>query len=82
MQAIRGATGVAGAVLRRADDLGTLAAGTYADIIAVDGDPSVDVTALKRLAFVMKGGAVNRAPGEPAPGASLAAHQSASGRPA
>ena len=42
------------------DDIGTLAAGKYADLIAVDGDPLDDVTALVRVRFVMKGGRVIR----------------------
>jgi imidazolonepropionase-like amidohydrolase len=62
MRAIRGATGVAGALLRAENDVGTLAPGRYADVIAVDGDPSTDISALKRLAFVMHGGHVHQAP--------------------
>jgi imidazolonepropionase-like amidohydrolase len=38
--------------------LGSLEAGKYADIIAVDGDPLADITTLERVRFVMKGGAV------------------------
>jgi imidazolonepropionase-like amidohydrolase len=38
--------------------IGTLAPGLEADIIAVDGDPTTDITALQRVVFVMKGGAV------------------------
>ncbi|MFM9976798.1 MAG: amidohydrolase family protein [Sphingomonadaceae bacterium] len=39
-------------------DVGTLEAGKAADIIAVDGDPTRDVTVLKTVPFVMKGGTV------------------------
>jgi imidazolonepropionase-like amidohydrolase len=40
------------------DEIGTLAAGMQADIIALDGDPTKDITAVRRVAFVMKGGVV------------------------
>lgn len=39
-------------------DIGALRPGYHADLIAVAGDPLADVTALKRVDFVMKGGAV------------------------
>jgi len=47
------------------DKIGALAAGQEADIIAVDGDPLKDITALRRVVFVMRGGRVykNVAPG-------------------
>ncbi len=40
------------------DEIGTLAPGMQADIIALDGDPTKDITAVRRVAFVMKGGVV------------------------
>jgi imidazolonepropionase-like amidohydrolase len=45
--------------------IGSLAPGMEADLIAVDGDPVTDITALQRVVFVMKGGKVYRnvAPG-------------------
>ncbi|HVP46432.1 MAG TPA: amidohydrolase family protein [Bryobacteraceae bacterium] len=56
MQAIQSATSVAAALLDQQENLGTVAAGRYADIIAVDGDPLSDITELERVKFVMKGG--------------------------
>ena len=49
------------------DKIGALAAGQEADIIAVDGDPLKDITALRRVVFVMRGGRVykNVAPKRP-----------------
>ena len=46
-------------------DVGTLQAGRYADLIAVDGDPLADVRQLEKVGFVMKGGAVVKADGKP-----------------
>jgi len=40
------------------DRVGSLDAGKFADLIAVDGDPLADVTALQNVKFVMKGGSV------------------------
>jgi len=40
------------------DRIGTVEAGKFADLIAVDGDPLADVTTLERVKFVMKGGEV------------------------
>lgn len=56
--AIRAATSLAADALGVGDSLGTAAQGRVADLIAVDGDPLSDITALQRIAFVMKGGAV------------------------
>jgi imidazolonepropionase-like amidohydrolase len=42
------------------DRVGTVEAGKFADLIAVDGDPLADVTTLERVKFVMKGGEVVR----------------------
>lgn len=58
--AIRSATSDAAELIGKAKDLGRIAPGYYADIIAVSGDPLEDVTALEKIGFVMKGGAVAR----------------------
>ena len=41
-----------------AGQIGSIAPGLDADIIALDGDPRKDITAVRRVAFVMKGGIV------------------------
>jgi imidazolonepropionase-like amidohydrolase len=58
MDAIVSATSRAAESLHLQDQVGTIAAGLQADLIAVDGDPSEDITALRRVFFVMKGGRV------------------------
>ena len=58
MDGIISATSLAAESLRLGDRLGTLAAGYEADIIAVAGDPVRDITALRTVTFVMKGGTV------------------------
>ncbi len=57
-QALAAGTGTAARLLGWQDRVGTLAAGRYADVVAVPGDPTQDVTATERVAFVMKGGVV------------------------
>ncbi|MGH7529491.1 MAG: amidohydrolase family protein [Gemmatimonadales bacterium] len=62
MQAIQSATSVAAALLDQEEQLGAVAPGLYADLVAVAGDPLRDITELQRVRFVMKGGVVYRAP--------------------
>ena len=56
IQAIRAATLNGAEALDMTGDVGSIAVGRYADIIAVDGDPLADVTRLEHVAAVVKGG--------------------------
>jgi imidazolonepropionase-like amidohydrolase len=58
--ALRAATAVGADWLGAGDDLGTVEAGKLADLIVVDGDPLADVSALRGLVVVVKGGRVVR----------------------
>ncbi len=60
MDAIMGATSINADAMGLADKIGSLAPGMEADLIAVDGDPLTDITALRRVVFVIKGGNVYR----------------------
>lgn len=58
MQAIQAATISAADLLGHKDELGSIVPGKHADLIAVDGDPTQDVTLLEHVKFVMKDGKV------------------------
>ncbi len=60
MAALVSANSLAAASLGMADRLGAIAPGYQADIIALDGDPIRDITAVRRVVFVMRGGGVYR----------------------
>ena len=52
------ATSLAAASLRLGKEIGTLAPGYEADIIAVAGDPTRDIATIRKVVFVMKGGRI------------------------
>ena len=60
MDAIVSATSRAAESLGLEEEIGTIAPGFQADLIALDGNPAEDITALRRVVFVMKGGVVHR----------------------
>jgi imidazolonepropionase-like amidohydrolase len=60
LQALQSATSQAAKMLAMDADLGAIAQGKYADIVALDADPIKDIHALRTIKFVMKGGVVVR----------------------
>ena len=58
MAAMISANSLAAEALGMSDQIGSIAPGLQADIIALDGDPLRDITAVRRVLFVMKGGVV------------------------
>ena len=62
MQALVSANQVAAEAIGLSEHIGSLAQGYDADIIALDGDPLKDLTAVRRVVFVMRGGVVYKWP--------------------
>ena len=60
MQAIQSATSRAAELLEMKGQLGVIAPGAYADVVAVSGDPVANVKLLQNVGFVMKDGQVFR----------------------
>jgi imidazolonepropionase-like amidohydrolase len=62
VQSLKAATSVAATALHLGDTLGTIAPGRAADLVAVAGDPTKDIKALRQVRFVMKAGTGYRGP--------------------
>jgi imidazolonepropionase-like amidohydrolase len=56
LDALKSATSIDARVLHMDSEIGRVANGLYADLVAVNGDPTADIAALRRIALVMKGG--------------------------
>lgn len=67
LQAIVAGTSSAARLLGWDARVGTLAPGKWADVVAVPGDPTQDVTVMEKPTFVMKGGVIYKQGGEPLP---------------
>jgi len=63
MQAIRAATTTAAELLDKQNEVGSVAPGKFADIVAVKGDPLKDISLLEKIDFVMKGGEIYKSSG-------------------
>jgi imidazolonepropionase-like amidohydrolase len=65
MQAVQSATIVAARLIGWDDRLGSLAAGKYADLVAIDGDAMANLESFGNVTFVMKDGIVYKDAGQP-----------------
>jgi imidazolonepropionase-like amidohydrolase len=64
VQALRAATSTAGKVLHLESRIGTIKAGLLADLIVVNGDPTREISAIRKVQLVMKNGKLYREPGD------------------
>jgi imidazolonepropionase-like amidohydrolase len=67
MYVLQAATTHAAELLKKSKDLGSVEAGKFADVIAVEGNPLEDITRMRKVAFVMKEGVVYKEAGRPTP---------------
>jgi imidazolonepropionase-like amidohydrolase len=61
-QALLAATAVDAKILGMENEIGRIVPGLKADIVAVSGDPTQDISAVEKVKFVMKGGVIYRRP--------------------
>ncbi|MGA9342461.1 MAG: amidohydrolase family protein [Rhodanobacteraceae bacterium] len=64
---LQAATTHAAELLKKSKDLGSIAPGKYADIVAVNGNPLDDIALMQQVDFVMKAGTVYKQEGNPTP---------------
>ena len=62
MNALKSSTSTAARVLHLENQIGSVKAGMFADLVAFDGDPTKDIAATRRVKFVMKNGTIYRRP--------------------
>jgi imidazolonepropionase-like amidohydrolase len=60
LDTLRSATAINARVLHLGDQLGQIKTGLLADVVAVEGDPTRDISALRKIKLVMKGGVLYR----------------------
>jgi imidazolonepropionase-like amidohydrolase len=62
-EALRSATSLAARAMHLDQKVGSIRAGLFADLVAVDGDPTAEITALRKVRLVVKDGTIHREPG-------------------